>query len=586
MKKSFRYSLAAFFIGLLFVVASSCDNRKKKHDETEESKAKDCMYVLYDDNGGLRPVIGNCYYARHEGVELVMLIENIEAKNVYGKIYVVDDKLIVKPKQFTAVMETGTSAERLMKQAIEAGAEATDDNSPSSFTVYTAKNDNSMLVSFHQLGKTDFVPENNDFQSPVYQVAPPIEVDYATELGYWSSYEVAALGKEDYWPIIRNKIPDLMFEKPVKLSMDIYQPKCNDNTRRPLLMLIHGGAFFIGDKKTEAMKKWSEYFASLGYVVASINYRLGFGPTKEGVDRAGYKAVQDAHAAMRYLVHNADKYHINPNYLFVGGSSAGGITALNLAFMQDPNRPSDVVNGRPRLSGNSDLGPVNAVNPQYKDTFTIKGVINMWGAVHDTAMIGNSKGTAILSFHGDADEIVPYGYDYPFKNPPKPIRNFFIKFGIKPPKMTPMNELVFDKMYGSSYIHHRANVLLMQNELITTKGGPHSLHEDDKGNLSPYFYVIQDSIQAFLFRQIIPDPVEMRELPLGPQWFGLYNDDALQSVNWKVDGGVILENKGDRIRAIMFADVFDHQIHISGRYKSGAGMMNRYSLVGKNWKKY
>ena len=589
MNKSIRYPIA-FLIGLLLLIASSCDERNKEEkeekNETEGSKPMESMFVLYDDNGGLRPVIGNCYYAQHEDEEMVMLVDSVEAINVYGKIYFVGDKLIVKPKHFKALMETGSKAKQVIQLAIAAGAKATESNSPSSFTLYLIKNDSSKLVSFHHLDQPDFLPVKSDFQSPVYQVGPPEEVCYATASGYWSSYEKEALSKNDYWGIIKEKISSLTSERPVKLSMDIYQPKCSDNTRRPLLMLIHGGAFFIGDKKTVAMRKWSEYFASLGYVVASINYRLGFGPTKEGVDRAGYKAVQDAHAAMRYLVHHADKYHINPDYLFVGGSSAGGITALNLAFMRNPNRPTDVVNGRPRISGDSNLGPVDAVNPKYKDSFTIKGVINMWGAVHDTAMLGNSKGTAILSFHGDADEIVAYGYDYPFKNPPTPIKNFFTAFNINPPKMTPMNELLFDMMYGSSYIHHRAKLLRMQNELHTKRGGPHSLHENDDGTLSPYFQLIQDTTQAFLFRQVVPYPVELKELPKGSQWFGLNNGDELQSVDWKVDGGVILENRGDRIRVVLFSDVFDHQIHISGRYKSGAGMMNRYSLIGKNWKKF
>lgn len=36
--------------------------------------------------------------------------------------------------------------------------------------------------------------------------------------------------------------------------MDVYLPDDDTIKNRPLLMLIHGGAFFIGDKASLAMK--------------------------------------------------------------------------------------------------------------------------------------------------------------------------------------------------------------------------------------------------------------------------------------------------------------------------------------------
>jgi acetyl esterase/lipase len=81
------------------------------------------------------------------------------------------------------------------------------------------------------------------------------------------------------------------------------------------------------------------YFAERGYVVASINYRLGFFPLAPSVDRAGYRALQDAHAAVCYLIANADEFGIDTSNIFAAGTSAGAITALNLAFMEEKNRP-------------------------------------------------------------------------------------------------------------------------------------------------------------------------------------------------------------------------------------------------------
>lgn len=46
-------------------------------------------------------------------------------------------------------------------------------------------------------------------------------------------------------------------------------------------------------------------------------------PYKDAIDCAGYRATQDANAALRYLMHHADFYRINPDLVFTWGSSAG-----------------------------------------------------------------------------------------------------------------------------------------------------------------------------------------------------------------------------------------------------------------------
>ena len=59
----------------------------------------------------------------------------------------------------------------------------------------------------------------------------------------------------------------------VPLLMDSYVPE-NDLQNRPLLMLIHGGAFVGGSKQQEAIVDMANYYASRGFVVFSIDYRL------------------------------------------------------------------------------------------------------------------------------------------------------------------------------------------------------------------------------------------------------------------------------------------------------------------------
>lgn len=534
---------------------------------------------------------GVYYHALHEGKDVVLVFDSMAGKTVYGRWYATSGSRVAKPQRFDATAKNGNKID-VEAAAFAGGLTATVDLQPPSFTLAFSKNGRPATVCFSPLRLPRFEEVEGDYQRPAYQVKRIPDIVYGNASGYWGSYPETPGTGNNYVAIVRPKLKELAFERNVSLDMDVYRPVCSDSTRRPLLMLIHGGAFFNGDKRSQAFVRWSEHFASLGYVVASINYRLGFGlgvrlgagptgeigVTKESVDRAGYKAVQDAHAAMRYLVHHADDFIIDTSFLFVGGSSAGGITALNLAFMRNWNRPATVVDGRFRLTGDSDLGPIDAVSPQYKDKFSIKAVVNMWGAVHDTAMLCNSKQTAILSFHGDADRIVAYGHDYPFMDPPTPLRDVLAVFGIQT-QAKKLNEKLFDPMYGSLCIHQHATNLRMHSELHTYPNGPHSLHENDDGTLSDYFHVIQDTTTVFLYRQLVPTPVELVELPDGPQWFGLTNATALQSCYWKVEGGVILQTKQNKIRAVFFTDAPQHAIQVSGNYGNGIGVLEHWYLI-------
>jgi acetyl esterase/lipase len=47
---------------------------------------------------------------------------------------------------------------------------------------------------------------------------------------------------------------------------------------------------------------------------------------------ATYRASQDARAAMRYMYTHATDFGIDTSWMFIGGESAGSITALHTAF--------------------------------------------------------------------------------------------------------------------------------------------------------------------------------------------------------------------------------------------------------------
>lgn len=83
----------------------------------------------------------------------------------------------------------------------------------------------------------------------------------------------------------------------------------------PAVVLIHGGAFMMGDKGGEASN--ARALTDKGYVAVSINYRLS--------SEAQFPAqVHDVKAAVRFLRANAATYRINPDKIGSWGASAGG----------------------------------------------------------------------------------------------------------------------------------------------------------------------------------------------------------------------------------------------------------------------
>jgi acetyl esterase/lipase len=95
--------------------------------------------------------------------------------------------------------------------------------------------------------------------------------------------------------------------------MDIYLPEGDGSF--PVVVLIHGGAFKMGDKGMETRN--AEALVAKGYAAASINYRLS--------GEAKFPAqIHDCKAAVRFLRANATKYRLNPDKIGSWGASAGG----------------------------------------------------------------------------------------------------------------------------------------------------------------------------------------------------------------------------------------------------------------------
>ena len=181
------------------------------------------------------------------------------------------------------------------------------------------------------------------------------------------------------------------------LKMDIYTPSVKSGAPRTCILFIFGGAFAYGSRDYEGYLPYFKFLSDKGYVVASIDYRLGMKGAKKLPSLFNRKplihsiemAVEDAYAATNYLVKHAGELDLDTGKVIISGASSGGITALQADYERR--------NGMER----SHVLPGD---------FEYAGVISFAGAIY------SKKGrpaykippAPILLFHGDADKIVPY----------------------------------------------------------------------------------------------------------------------------------------------------------------------------------
>ncbi len=197
------------------------------------------------------------------------------------------------------------------------------------------------------------------------------------------------------------------------LYMDIYEPMGDAATMRPAIVLAFGGSFISGQR--QALDDLCRYYAQRGFVAVTIDYRLYDGPFFPFPDSADMtdvviKAVGDMKAAVRFLREDAatdNKYKIDPNMIFVGGISAGGITAAHAAYVDSTDNlaPNEMtaINNNGGFEGNSS----NNVGVYSSE---VQGVVNFSGALRDADYIGAGS-VPIFSAHDDNDGTVPYNGD-------------------------------------------------------------------------------------------------------------------------------------------------------------------------------
>lgn len=176
--------------------------------------------------------------------------------------------------------------------------------------------------------------------------------------------------------------------QPVKLLMDLYQPKGDTARARPVMIWVHGGYFAFGSRSEGAVSTLAQRFAQRGYVTASIDYRLlagGLnctgGNTPSGCFSAALGASSDAKQAVQWFRRYASALRIDPTRISMGGTSAGAITSVLVAAAPTPASST-------------------GLSSTITTAFSISG-----GS--PTNVIWNAGDSSVYFWHGTADTIVP-----------------------------------------------------------------------------------------------------------------------------------------------------------------------------------
>jgi acetyl esterase/lipase len=185
----------------------------------------------------------------------------------------------------------------------------------------------------------------------------------AADLVYLASY-VAGLNDYNIETTFQHTKYNNIEYKP-GLVLDAYIP--NNNEIHTGIIYIHGGSFISGDEENYVAVQFSQYMASRGYAVFSVQYTLAFNLTT---------AVIDAFDALNYVKQN---YNINEK-LFIAGYSAGAITALYMSISNNPLVSS------------------------------IHGIISLAGSLYNGYQNITLDGPEIMIWHGTNDNIVSYSH--------------------------------------------------------------------------------------------------------------------------------------------------------------------------------
>lgn len=169
-------------------------------------------------------------------------------------------------------------------------------------------------------------------------------------------------------------------------TLDIWSPS-SPVAGRGMVVYIHGGSWVSGDK-FEGGGMIPQSLSGLGYVTASVNYRLADPGAGEPSTVGFTEMLEDLGAARAYLSENASRWGCDPNRIALVGVSAGG----HLALLESLRN-----NGDGQISACASLsGPADLTDEDFLD--------NPAGLPDSEATVGEGLAAILGSAYDSADE--------------------------------------------------------------------------------------------------------------------------------------------------------------------------------------
>lgn len=200
----------------------------------------------------------------------------------------------------------------------------------------------------------------------------------------------------------------------LNLELDVYYPDLSIDPlqQRPVILLIHGGAFAGGNRSAMAYECME--YARRGFVAVTASYRLGWncdlsnlfvacGCPPQNIRQAMYLAVQDARAALRFIA-TQQQWGIDNDWIFIGGESAGSLTALATAIWNQEEAETFVSS-----TFTGEVGALDNSGNALPNDYSIRACIDHCGAVVNLNHLADNADLPIISFHDSQDCIVPFG---------------------------------------------------------------------------------------------------------------------------------------------------------------------------------
>lgn len=189
------------------------------------------------------------------------------------------------------------------------------------------------------------------------------------------------------------------------LYLDVYEPAGDTEVARPVVILAFGGSFVAGTRADVAEACIA--FAKRGYVAVSPDYRVGFFlPGATSTTLAVMRGAHDLKACVRYLNRSVtelnDPYRIDPEKIFIGGFSAGAISALHAGYLDEEAEWPAALAGQ-----NAALGGVEGLSGNQEYPSDVLAILSFSGALGDTTWM-QSGDLPVCSIHEIGDDVVPY----------------------------------------------------------------------------------------------------------------------------------------------------------------------------------